>query len=72
MSRPSATNYVGTVVNDDKHLRANTVLLHCAGKKVSFQIAPCMSGDWQCQQVSNILQAIIDTAYNAGKIDAEV
>lgn len=71
MMRPSASKYVSAVVRDARDCSPNTVLLHCGTKHITFKIAPCMSGEWQCQQVASVLQAIIDEAYTAGKLTAK-
>ena len=71
MMAPSAAGYVLAVVDGDKELKADTVLMFCGDKQVKFKISPCMSGNWQCEQVSKVLRAIIEEAYNAGIRDAK-
>ena len=44
--------------------------IKCGSTDVPAETAPCMSGEYQCAQLSTVLQPIINKAYAAGKQDA--
>ena len=71
MTAPGASKYVTAVEGGSKDTKADTVLLHCGKKKVTFKVSSCMSGAWQCQQVNIVLQTIINTVYKQGMRDAK-